>query len=173
VLGIPAGTVKSRLSPSRGRLRRLLQTSESVNHPALTGQRRRRTRLVAAAVTVALVTTGISVYANTGGGATGNGPAAFAVERLPAGPVRIRIIHTDLNAQEMTRQLKAEGLNITIETVPVNAQLVGEWLTFSSSGGGSAADSAAISAQMQGQPTEVEIPRRQQATWSRRTSGTR
>jgi RNA polymerase sigma factor (sigma-70 family) len=36
-LGIPEGTVKSRLSRTRGRLRRLLQTGESVNPPGTTG----------------------------------------------------------------------------------------------------------------------------------------
>src|SRR5437588_9943781 len=59
-----------------------------------------RSRLLAAALTVALVTTGVTVYANTGGGSTGHGPAAFAVEKLPNGPVRVRIVDTEVSAKE-------------------------------------------------------------------------
>src|SRR4051812_37135002 len=64
-------------------------------------QPRRRVRLVAAAVTVAAMTAGLSVYANTGGGSSGHGPAAFAVEKLPDGPVRVRIVDTEVSAKEM------------------------------------------------------------------------
>ncbi|MBA3908243.1 MAG: hypothetical protein H0X35_16410, partial [Pseudonocardiales bacterium] len=44
-------------------------------------------RLAVAMATVAALTLGVTVYANTGGGASGHGPAAFAIERLPNGPV--------------------------------------------------------------------------------------
>jgi RNA polymerase sigma factor (sigma-70 family) len=40
VLGVPAGTVKSRLSRARAKLARLLQPGELVNHPALAGHGR-------------------------------------------------------------------------------------------------------------------------------------
>lgn len=119
---------------------------------------RRPLRLAVAGLTVAALTAGITVYANTGGGRSGNGPAAFAVETLPTGPVRITVLNqSDLSAQQMTRQLHAQGLDISITTLASNAQVAGEWLTYSSDGK-DPVDDAVVEAQMQGQPHQIEIP---------------
>jgi len=119
---------------------------------------RRRTRLVVAAVTVAALTTAVSVYANTGGGPTGHGPAAFAFEKLPDGPVRIRIVDTEVSAQEMTQQLHAQGLNISVVTIPASPQVVGDWVEATFTGGSDPADEQAVSEQMAGDAPAVTIP---------------
>jgi hypothetical protein len=114
-------------------------------------------RLALATLTVIAVTAGASLYANTGGGPTGHGPAAFAVEKLPDGPVRITIINSSVAAKEMTRQLHEQGLPITITAIPASPQLVGTWFSFGG-GGTTKADMDAMIAQMQAQEPTIDIP---------------
>lgn len=125
--------------------------------PLRASQPRRRLRLAVAGLTVAVLTAGVSVWASTGGGPTGHGPAAFAIEKLPTGPLEIRIVDTTASAKQMTDQLHADGFDITVTTMPSNAQVAGEWLTFSSSGG-DPADDTLVEEQMSAEPHVIEIP---------------
>jgi hypothetical protein len=114
-------------------------------------------RLAVAGLTVAALTAGVSVWASTGGGPTGHGPAAFAIEKLPTGPVRIRIVDTDVAAAEMTKQLHEQGLNITVTTVAATSQIVGSWLEASYPSGSNPADQAALAAQFDSSST-IDVP---------------
>jgi hypothetical protein len=78
---------------------------------------------------------------------------------LPDGPVRIRIVDTEASAQQMTRQLRDQGLDITIKTIPGSTQVVGRWVVWGGDGGDSASDDAAMAQQMADQPPVVEIPK--------------
>jgi hypothetical protein len=111
------------------------QQSELANSPTAEPREpdRRRVRLLVAASAVAVLALVISIVISTTGGSSGHGPAAFAFASLPDGKVSVRVVNSDVSADQMTRQLQDAGLNITINAVPANAQLVGRWLAIESS----------------------------------------
>jgi hypothetical protein len=90
-------------------------------------------RLVVAAAAVAVIAAGALTALSVTGGPTGDGATAFAVARLPHGRVSIRVVSTAASAKQMTDQLHAKGLAISVQTVPATRQMVGTWVAISSS----------------------------------------
>jgi hypothetical protein len=101
--------------------------------PAMPGatqpRRRRRAFAVTAIVAAASIATFIGVAVS--GGPSGHGAQAFAIENQPSGAVSIQVVNNTVDAADMTRQLREQGFNFTVDTVPVSPQLVGTWLTVS------------------------------------------
>jgi hypothetical protein len=97
-------------------------------------QSRRRHWAVASGVTAVAVVVATTVGLNLTGGPHGSGAAAFAVERQPAsGAVTVKIVDSDVAAKQATKQLRAAGYSVTVETIPASPQLVGTWLSASTS----------------------------------------
>jgi hypothetical protein len=90
-------------------------------------------RLLAAAASVAVIAGAAFTAMALTGGPTGAGATAFAVARLPHGKVSIRVVSTAASAKQMTDQLHAKGLDIFVTTVPATPQLVGTWVSMSTS----------------------------------------
>lgn len=80
--------------------------------------------LAAVAAATAAVFVGLTVTTGPGG----LGPAAFAVSHLPGDTVSIKVVNTKANADQMTRQLRAQGVNVSIQTLTATPQLVGTWV---------------------------------------------
>jgi hypothetical protein len=91
-------------------------------------------------------------------GSTSLGTPAFAVTELPQGEVAITVVSTAATATQMTAQLHAEGVNVTIETMPASPQLVGTWVAQSYSGGVPLSVSQSIDEQTHGYVATLELP---------------
>jgi hypothetical protein len=94
-----------------------------------------------------------------GGGPASLSSPAFAVSPQPSGDVSIKVIRTSASAAEMTRELRAQGLNISINTVTATPQLVGRWVGGGASGDGSPELGDRLRNQVFGQVTEIILPR--------------
>jgi hypothetical protein len=90
-------------------------------------------RLVVAAAAVAAIAGGALTALSVTGGPSGVGATAFAVARLPHGQISIRVVSTAASAKQMTDQLHARGLAISVQTMPATRQMVGTWIAISSS----------------------------------------
>jgi hypothetical protein len=112
------------------------------SEPTLSDDRlvRRREHLVREGLLGGLATAGaaavavLAVTLTATSGDPGSGPAAFDVQRISSDSIAVRVINTRVDADEMTDQLHALGLNARIEAMPASPQLIGRWLTVSFSG---------------------------------------
>jgi hypothetical protein len=128
--------------------------------PAVAPRPRRTRRLMVAAASVAALTAGITVVVTAAGHAAGLGPTAFAVTTQPHGKIAIRVVSTKASAQQMTNQLHAHGLNITVQTVPASSQLVGTWVELAGNASVSNALMAQLGDQAIGHATTIVMPAR-------------
>ena len=150
-----------RLARLRGHLMTEIatQTAPAEVGPAPTHLRRwtlRRIGIAASAVAAATAAVFAGLAATSGPG--GLGPSAFAVTHLPGDTVGIKVVNTQATADQMTRQLQADGVDVRIRTVPTTPQLVGTWVMASFSGEVPAAVSNAVAAQTRGYVATIELP---------------
>src|SRR4051812_46370088 len=119
----PMTTRDTSLSPDRlARLRGHVMTEISTAPAPLAtpppAHRRWAPRRVGVALgAVAAATTAVLVALTVTAGPGGLGPTAFAVAHLPGDIVAIKVVNTRASADQMTRQLKAQGVNASIETM--------------------------------------------------------
>jgi hypothetical protein len=118
----------------------------------------RPTRMVVAGAVTVAVAAAVLVVGSTAGGPEGHGPTAFAVERLPNNLTSITIVNSDVSAHQMTDQLHAQGLDITIRTIPTTPDETGHWVVESFSGDVPQSVSDAVRAQTIKQPRAIEVP---------------
>jgi len=112
----------------------------------------RRTRRWAAATAAVGVVAGLSAALTIGGSAVGLGPVAFAVTHERDGVTAVRIVSTEADAAQMTRQLNSQGLGVTVRTEPSNDQLVGVWSHAEGEG------AEALTDQLAGYGSTLELP---------------
>jgi hypothetical protein len=91
--------------------------------------RERRSRMGTFAGLSATAAVIVAAVFSVTSGSGGVGPAAFEFQRISNGTVSVTIVNTEVAAEEMTRQLQKQGLNVTVRAVPAGPQLVGLWLT--------------------------------------------
>lgn len=110
------------------------------------------------------VTAGIFVTLSATGGSTGSTGStgieatAFTVNHVPGDMVTIKIVDSAASAQEMTKQLRSQGLDITVNTMSSTAQETGHWVLASFSGQVPESVSDAVSAQARRQPATITVP---------------
>jgi len=112
---------------------------------------------VAGAVVVAVAVGTIAALSQTGGTGAASG-TAFAVERLPSGDVTITVISTTVSAKQMTDQLRAQGLNVTVNTTAASPQLVGSFVAASSGPNASPALEATLKSQLNNYSSTLQFP---------------
>ena len=110
--------------------------------------------LVAVAAATAAVFVGLTVTTGPGG----LGPTAFAVSHLSGDMVAIKVVNTKASADQMTRQLHGQGVNVSIQTVPTTPQLVGTWVMASFTGDVPASLSESVAQQTHGYVATLEVP---------------
>jgi len=116
----------------------------------------RRFAVIAGVAASVLVGTAVGSIAIAG--SPGLGSPAFAV--TPAGEdSRINILDTSAAAEQMTRQLSAKGLDVTVRTAAVNEQLVGTWVSVGSDGTTSEAVLSDLTEQALGYSDDIVVPR--------------
>jgi hypothetical protein len=160
----PMTTRDTSLSPDRlARLREHVMTEISTApapqalKPTPRGRwtpRRLGTAVAGMAAATAAIVIGLTVATGPGG----LGPTAFAVSHLPGDTVAIKVVDTAASAEQMTRQLQAQGVNVRIDAITANPQLVGTW-----NGAGFTSDVPAsivhsIMEQEHGYVSTIEIP---------------
>ena len=118
----------------------------------------RRRRLAIGMAAVVALTAGTFAATSFSGGPAGKGATAFAVEKLPSGSISIKVVGTAASAQQMTDQLRAQGVNVTIDTEPVSSQLVGTWITFATPDGVATPLTHLLMQQFAGATATLEIP---------------
>lgn len=162
----PMTTRDTSLTPDRlARLREHLMTeitagpaTQSTYLPVAKARRAPR-RLVSAGAAVVVTAAALLTALSMTGGPGGLGPTAFAVSHLPGDIVAIEVVNSDATAEQMTRQLHAQGLSVTVHAVPTNPQLVGTWVYESFSGDVPEAIRTSIAEQARdGYRNTVEIP---------------
>lgn len=119
-----------RLARLREHLMTEISTAPAPLAPAPSPPSRRRwtpARLGVAVAGVAAATGAVFVGLAVTAGPGGLGPTAFAVSHLPGDTVAIKVVDTAASADQMTRQLRAQGVHVTIQTITANPQLVGKW----------------------------------------------
>jgi hypothetical protein len=89
-----------------------------------------RGRALVGAVTTTCAVVAVTLVVTLSGPA-GNAPAAFAFQRVSQTTVAVRIVDSTVDAGEMTAQLHKQGINVTVDAVPVSPQVVGTWVSVS------------------------------------------
>lgn len=119
-----------RLARLKGHLMTEITTAPAAHAPGTDdGSRRRpRRRLGLAVAAVAAVTAAVLVGLVVTTGPGGLGPTAFAVSHLPGDTIAIKVVNTHASADQMTRQLHGQGVNVSIQTMTATPQLVGTWV---------------------------------------------
>jgi len=150
------------LAPDRlARLRSHLMTeiaTAPTSERAAPSRRWTPRRALAGVAALAVIAVAAFVGVSVTGGPAGLGPAAFAVTQLPGGTVAIHVVDDEATAAQMTRQLHAQGLNITIESVPTTPQLVGTWVWSSGSADAPRSLLDSIADQTHGYVATIEVP---------------
>lgn len=116
----------------------------------------RRIGLAATAVAAATATAFVGLTVTSGPG--GLGPKAFAVSHLPGDTIAIKVVNTEASAAQMTRQLRDQGVNVTVDTVTTTPQLVGTWISAGFSADVPESLSQSIASQMHGYVATIELP---------------
>ncbi len=122
--------------------------------PGLLALRRRSVVLVGTAAAV-LIAAGVGAVGLAG--SPGLGTPAFAVTP-DRGDVVIRIVDTTADAEQMTAQLAAEGLDIQVQTMTANPQVVGSWVGVSAEDTTDETVVADVIEQALGYPEDVRVP---------------
>jgi hypothetical protein len=89
------------------------------------------------------------------------GPAtstALRIERVSQATVAVRIVDNRASAEAMTRQLHAQGLNVTVDTLAASPQLVGVWVGAGYSAQVPRPVAETIDSQLSGYTATVELP---------------
>lgn len=121
---------------------------------SLRGMRRRSAVLVGTAAAV-LVAAGAAAVVLAG--SPGLGTPAFAVT-TERGDVVIRIVDTTADAEQMTAQLAAQGLDIQVQTMTANPQVVGSWVGVSAEDTTDETVYTDVVEQALGYPEDVRVP---------------
>lgn len=116
----------------------------------------RRIGLAATAVAAATAAAFVGLTVTSGPG--GLGPRAFAVSHLPGDTIAIKVVNTEASAAQMTRQLRDQGVNVTVDTVTTTPQLVGTWISAGFSADVPESLSQSIASQMHGYVATIELP---------------
>jgi hypothetical protein len=106
----------------------LMRVTAGAGGPRRSNRERRSRMGIFAGLSVTAAVIVAAVFSVTSGSG-GVGPAAFEFQRISNGTVSVTIVNTEVAAEEMTRQLQKQGLNVTVRAVPAGPQLVGLWLT--------------------------------------------
>ncbi|MDQ1711007.1 MAG: hypothetical protein QOE45_457 [Frankiaceae bacterium] len=121
------------------------------------GPVRRAPRRVVMAMAAAVVFTGGVLVALSARGPGDAGGTAFAMERVAGGTIAVRVVDSDVSARAMTRQLRAAGVDVRVETMPASPQLVGTWLYVGNDGHVPDSVYYAIVAQTHGYVATIEV----------------
>jgi hypothetical protein len=110
---------------------------------------------------VVAATAGVFVTLSVTGGSTGltaTAATAFTINHVPGDMVTIKIVNSAASAQEMTKQLRGQGLDITVKTMSSTAQETGHWVFASFSAQVPQSVSDAVGAQASRQPATITVP---------------
>lgn len=120
----------------------------------------RRPAVLVGVAAATLVAVGVGAVASSSSADLGQ--SAFAVSPAVgvADAVRVRIVDTSAEAKQMTEQLHAQGLDVTVQTMPAVRQVVGTWVSVGSDGSPAAENAYdGIIAQTMGYTSDVVLPR--------------
>lgn len=112
-------------------------------------------RAFPAVASAAVLTAGAFLALSSG---SEQGGTAFAMTPAAGGKVAVRVVDSDVSAKAMTAQLRAAGLDVTVETMPASPQLVGTWLYVSSDGSVPDALHDEVFDQTRGYTATLELP---------------
>jgi hypothetical protein len=118
---------------------------------------RRAPRRALALASAGVLTAGAFVALSLRGDG-GTAGTAFATERAADGTISVRVVDSDVSAKAMTRQLRAAGVDVRVETMPASPQLVGTWLYVSDDSRVPDSMARAIAEQTRGYVATLEVP---------------